>query len=116
MAGGAISLLAERLDLAATERVPGPPGSTPDAPPGPPPSEALARVYLDTSTSSAQALQADMALVGAGRMLFGTDSPPTTVPVEKGLAMVRALDVTEGDREAILGGNAERLFGLAETT
>jgi aminocarboxymuconate-semialdehyde decarboxylase len=116
MAGGAISLLAERLDLAATERVPGPPGSTPDAPPGPPPSEALARVYLDTSTSSAQALQADMALVGAGRMLFGTDSPPTTVPVERGLAMVRELDVPEADRQAILGANAERLFGLAETT
>ena len=115
MAGGAISLLAERLDLAATERVPGPPGSTPDAPPGPPPSESLARVYLDTSTSNAGALRADIALVGPERMLFGTDSPPTTVPVEKGLAMVRGLDVTEDEREGILGANAERLFGLEST-
>jgi predicted TIM-barrel fold metal-dependent hydrolase len=114
MAGGSISLLAERLDLAATERVPGPPGSTPDPPAGGRPSEGLARVYLDTATSSAQALQADVALVGVERMLFGTDSPPTTVPVEKGLAMVRDLDVPDNDRQAILGGNAQRLFGLAE--
>ena len=116
MAGGAISLLAERLDLAAGERVPGPPGSTPDPAPGGPPSDARARVYLDTATSSVHALQADLALVGVERMLFGTDSPPTTVPVEDGLAMVRGLDVSDEERQAILGANAERLFGLEEST
>jgi len=96
--------------------VPGPPGATPDAPPGPPPSESLARVYLDTSTSNAGALRADLALVGPDRMLFGTDSPPTTVPVEKGLALVRELDVTDEERQAILGTNAERLFGLTKSS
>jgi predicted TIM-barrel fold metal-dependent hydrolase len=112
MAGGAIALLAERLDLAATERVPGPPGATPEPAFEGPPSRQLARVYVDTATSNRSALDADLALVGAERMLFGSDSPPTTVPVEKGLAMVAELDVSEEEREAILGGNARRLFDL----
>ncbi|MGI8631139.1 MAG: amidohydrolase family protein [Solirubrobacterales bacterium] len=112
MAGGAMSLLAERLDLAATERVPGPPGSTPEAPPGGPPSEQLARVHVDTGTSSASALAADLAMVGVQRMLFGTDSPPATVPVEKGLGLVRDMDIAEDDKDAILGENARKLFGL----
>jgi aminocarboxymuconate-semialdehyde decarboxylase len=110
MAGGSIALLPERLDLARSERAPGPPG--PPEPPHEPPSSALGRVYLDTSTSSAAALRADLELVGAERLLFGTDSPPTTVPVERGLAMVDALPLSDGDKRDVLGGNAERLFGL----
>ncbi len=112
MAGGALALLAERLDVARGERVPGPPGSAPEDTPGIVPSEELALVNVDTATSSKGALAADLAVFGSGRMLFGTDSPPATVPVEHGLKLVRELDIPAEERDAVLGGNAERLFGL----
>jgi aminocarboxymuconate-semialdehyde decarboxylase len=108
MAGGALALLAQRLDLAVRERAPGADEPSADGQP----SRALARVYVDTATTSEAALAADLALMGPERLLFGTDSPPTTVPVEDALALVRRLDVAEEERRAILGGNARRLFGL----
>jgi predicted TIM-barrel fold metal-dependent hydrolase len=46
-------------------------------------------------------------------MLFGTDSPPTTTPVERALEMVRSLPVPEHEHERILGGNAAELFGIS---
>ncbi len=47
---------------------------------------------------------------GAEKVLFGTDYPVTTH--SNALALVRSLAVTEEDKERILGGNAERVFGL----
>ncbi len=45
---------------------------------------------------------------GADRVLFGTDSP--WADQAAALAELRALDLTAAEREAILGGNAERLL------
>ena len=47
---------------------------------------------------------------GARRVLFGTDSPWSGQA--ESLELLRALPLTEGEREAILGGNAQRLLGL----
>ena len=47
---------------------------------------------------------------GAERILFGTDRPWSD-PAEC-LAFIRDLPLPEGDKDAILGGNAERLPGL----
>jgi len=47
---------------------------------------------------------------GAEKIIFGTDYP-VTKPSDA-LALVKALDVTEADRERILWRNAERVFGL----
>ena len=47
---------------------------------------------------------------GAGRILFGTDRPWSD-PAEC-LAFIRGLGLTEREKGAILGGNAERLLGL----
>lgn len=121
MAGGAIGLLGERLDAAHMMRMRGgPPGSGPPGggPPaqasgGPPPSELLSRIYVDTATSSRHALQADVDVLGADRMLFGTDSPPTSTPLEAALGAVRGLGISDAERQAILGGTAQELFDLA---
>ncbi|MGA8710915.1 MAG: amidohydrolase family protein [Thermoplasmata archaeon] len=46
----------------------------------------------------------------ADRILYGSDWPLLDLKVA--LSLVTSLDLTEGDRAAILGGNARRLFGL----
>jgi aminocarboxymuconate-semialdehyde decarboxylase len=132
--GGALPLLAEKLDLAAA-RPPGPPGGRPGGPPGPPggppgppggppavtltskPSELLRRIYVDTATPSRAALAAAIGTFGAGQVLFGTDSPPLAAPLEAALDSVAALPETvasAADKAAILGQNANKLFRLEE--
>jgi aminocarboxymuconate-semialdehyde decarboxylase len=51
-------------------------------------------------------------MMGAERMLFGTDSPPLATPLEECIAQIRGLPIPEEDQEKILGGNARRLFEL----
>lgn len=71
-------------------------------------------VYLDTAyTLGHLADEAFVDLVrthGAERVLFGTDDPWTD-PAEE-IARLRALDLTEDELDAILGGNAARLLGI----
>src|SRR5436190_38064 len=47
---------------------------------------------------------------GADKVIFGTDYPVTKH--EDTLALVRRLEVDEGDKEKILWRNAERVFGV----
>jgi aminocarboxymuconate-semialdehyde decarboxylase len=106
--GGALPLLAEKLDLA--QRRAGPPGSA--EPGGPPFSAQLRRVYVDTATPSALGLAGALATFGPDRLLFGTDSPPLTGPLTAALDRVAALDAGPDVTGRILAGNAARLFGL----
>jgi predicted TIM-barrel fold metal-dependent hydrolase len=117
-AGGALSLLAEKLDLAWRRGGPpgprgadGPPGP-PDAQDGVPPSRRLRDLYVDSATPSALSLAAAVSVFGPRHVLFGTDSPPLTAPLPSGLAMLDALPVQEADKLRILSGNAAGLFGL----
>lgn len=125
-AGGAIALLAEKLDLGVASRHWAPSGGRPASthPFGPtagverpptlasPPSESLRRIWVDTATPSAASLRANLDAIGADRMLFGTDSPPLTLDLRGPLGAVEALPVCEHEQAQVLGANACRLFGL----
>lgn len=101
-AGGALSLLSEKLVMAQRrENLDGPPLSV-----------QLRQIYVDTATPSAAALTAALSVFGADRMLFGTDSPPLATPLADALTMVDALPVDDADRTKILRDNASGLFGL----
>jgi len=137
--GGALAQLADRIDWAQRPPhwapraqwpallAPGAGGAPPAAPGGPggggprhrprttaPASELLRRLYVDTTADSYHSHQANHAVFGAGHMLFGTDSPPLPVLYGKKLCAIRDLPIRAADTEAILGGNAVRLFGLAD--
>lgn len=134
MGGGAVSLLASRLDAMLRPAhwggpPKGPPGgggpaNGPDSagkPAGPPryenritelPSTYLARVHTDTTCHNPTALQGNLALMGPERLLFGTDSPPASTPLETAIEVVTRLGLTSSDESAIFGGNARRLFDL----
>jgi predicted TIM-barrel fold metal-dependent hydrolase len=75
-----------------------------------PPSDYLRRVYLDTVSPSALALEHAYRFSGAGRLLFGSDHP--WVDPSLLLDVVRQLDAPDEEKRAVLGGNAVELFGL----
>ncbi|MER5848170.1 amidohydrolase family protein [Streptomyces sp. NPDC002012] len=118
--GGALALLPERLQTAARPRhwgggkppapssVPAPSSTPPSADPG----GALQRMYVDTSTFSPAHLGLNAEVLGPERMLFGTDSPPMSVPLEEFMHMIEKLPIDKASQQLILGGNAEALFDL----
>lgn len=71
-------------------------------------------VYLDTSFSLADMGSEQMASLikahGTERILFGTDSPWTDQKAE--VAGIRALDLTDDEITAVLGGNTAELLGI----
>lgn len=105
--GGAIPYLAERLDRGYhafrecrehTAR---------------PPSETLKTWYYDTVNFDPRALKLAVDFAGADHILAGSDYPHQIGSIPKMLESLKALDVGEAERQAILGGNAQQLFGLA---
>jgi predicted TIM-barrel fold metal-dependent hydrolase len=101
-AGGALALLREKLVMAQRR----------DGIEGPPVSEQLRRIHVDTATPSPVALAAALEVFGADRMLFGTDSPPLATPLDAALAAIDRLPLNDSQRAGVLGGNAASLFGL----
>ena len=49
---------------------------------------------------------------GAGRLILGSDAPYGRDNLARGIARIRSLDISEIDKELILGGNIERLLGV----
>jgi aminocarboxymuconate-semialdehyde decarboxylase len=105
--GGAIPYLAERLDRGyhafreCREHI------------DRPPSEYLKRCYYDTVNFDPRALQLAIAFAGADHLLAGSDYPHQIGSLRLMQESIRALPIPETDRQAILGGNAARLLGLA---
>jgi len=76
------------------------------------PSEYLKGFYYDTVNFDAGALRLAIAFAGAGQLLAGSDYPHQIGSIPAMLESIRALDVSETDRAAILGGNAAKLLGM----
>ena len=113
-AGGAICMLADRLDFGHELRNYAPLGPWGEVQLEQPPSAYVRRLYLDTVTFGPGPLRLALDTVGAGQVCFGTDGPPVPFDASRGVANVRALDAAPDVTAAILGGNAQALFGLAE--
>ncbi len=102
--GGAIPYLAERLDrgFEAFQEC--------RANIHQPPSAYLKRFYYDTVNFDPRALELAISFAGAGQILAGSDYPHQIGSIEKMLASIRALRVSEEDKARILGGNAAELL------
>jgi aminocarboxymuconate-semialdehyde decarboxylase len=74
------------------------------------PSDYLRRIWYDCITYDPGALRYLISVVGADRVVFGTDWPHQVHDVVGSLANTAALP--PGQRDAIRGENALRLFGL----
>ena len=68
-------------------------------------------LYFDTVSYHIEALDYLYRLVGADRLLYGTDHPYGQ-PFDVIAGMVEQLECTDAEREAIYHGNAERLLKL----
>jgi aminocarboxymuconate-semialdehyde decarboxylase len=130
--GGAISLLQGRLDaawqLGSFANVSARPtrgrangtGANPasvaiaDGPLTQKPGTYLRHIYVDTVSYSVPTLLANLQMMGPGHLLFGTDSPPSPVPLQESIDMINQLPLSDEDRQKIFSSNARRLFKLGD--
>jgi aminocarboxymuconate-semialdehyde decarboxylase len=76
------------------------------------PSDYLHAIYLDTVSYHAPAVECAIKTAGAGRLIFGTDSPMLLALKQRGLDLVRQLELSAADKQKILGGTAKMLLKL----
>ena len=77
-----------------------------------PPSEYLRKIYVDTANYAVQNHLANLELMGADHIMFGTDSPPLATPLEDAIALVENLPISDEEKRSIFEGNARELFKL----
>ena len=75
------------------------------------PSAYMKKLYFDTIVHSVPALQYLVRVVGADRVVIGTDYPMAMGDFDS-VAKVMELELSESQRSQILGGNALRALGL----
>jgi aminocarboxymuconate-semialdehyde decarboxylase len=75
------------------------------------PSEYLGQLYFDTIVHSVAALEYLIKVVGADRVVVGTDYPMAMGDFD-GVCRVKELKLLNAERELVLGGNAARALKL----
>nr|NIM49568.1 amidohydrolase family protein [Gemmatimonadales bacterium]NIN10889.1 amidohydrolase family protein [Gemmatimonadales bacterium]NIR02897.1 amidohydrolase family protein [Gemmatimonadales bacterium]NIS66532.1 amidohydrolase family protein [Gemmatimonadales bacterium] len=68
--------------------------------------------YYDTVNFDPDALRLAIEFAGVDQLLAGSDYPHQIGSLERMLQSIRALDLPEGERAQVLGGNTARLLGL----
>ena len=104
--GGAIPYLAERLDR-GWEAFPDCRADIPRKP-----TEYLRQFYYDTVNFDPKAVRLAVDFAGADHVLAASDYPHQIGSIPKMKSSLAALDVSETERQKILGGNAKRLYKL----
>jgi aminocarboxymuconate-semialdehyde decarboxylase len=74
------------------------------------PAEYLRMLYYDTCVYETETLELLAKRVGADRIVLGSDYP---VGESKPVEFVEAANLSQADKEKIIGLNAARLFGIA---
>jgi aminocarboxymuconate-semialdehyde decarboxylase len=80
-----------------------------------PPGEYLRDLYYDTLINHQPALRLATDQFGADHLMLGSDYPLGSGSLEDAVAFVREADLTESERELVLGANAMRLLNLPVT-
>ena len=106
--GGVLPYLKGRLERTGDPAIRGAPAAPELAHPI---GHYLDLLYFDTVSYHIEALDYLYRLVGADRLLYGTDHPYGQ-PFDVIAGMVERLECTDAEREAIYHGNAERLLKL----
>ena len=76
------------------------------------PSEYLKEFYYDTVNFDVNALKFAIEFAGTDHLLAGSDYPHQIGSMEKMISSINQLDITDGERDGIFGGNAARLLKL----
>jgi aminocarboxymuconate-semialdehyde decarboxylase len=76
-----------------------------------PPSEVLRSIYVDTNVFDPRMVEQLVADLGAEHVLMGTDYPFDMSTVDPVGFLARA-ELSDADRELVLGGNAAQLFDI----
>ena len=109
-AGGGIATIFNRIDVAHSSRPPQEDAVRAELSRSP--SDYLRQVYVDTANGNRHSHLASLELMGAERMLFGTDSPPMATPLDAAISLVEDLPLTDEDKSLVFRDNARHLFGL----
>jgi len=80
-----------------------------------PPSDYFRHFYYDTVNFNPRALELAIAFAGADHVLAGSDYPHQIGSIPLMLESIAALKVSDRDRAAILGGNAEGLVSTSRS-
>jgi aminocarboxymuconate-semialdehyde decarboxylase len=102
--GGTIPYLVERLDRGFTAF------EDCRANISKPPSEYLKNFYYDTVNFNPRAIELAISFAGTDHILAGSDYPHQIGSIPRMFESIRALNVSESAKTAILGGNAARLL------
>jgi aminocarboxymuconate-semialdehyde decarboxylase len=76
-----------------------------------PPSEVLRAIYVDTNVFDPRMVEQLIGDLGADHVLMGTDYPFDMSTVDP-VGFLTEVNLTEPQRDLVLGGNALRLFGI----